>query len=316
MQEFVIKKNDEGQRLDKYLTKSFPSMPKSMAYKFVRTKKIKVNRKRATPDQMLVEGDVVTTFIPYEFTEKPEKGMEFKSVSAKLDIVYEDANIILVNKPCGMSAIPDQHENENVLINHIKSYLYDKGEYDPDAESSFAPALCNRIDRNTGGIVIAAKTANALREINELIRERKITKKYLCVVHGVPKKKNDVLRAFMVKDTSKNLVTVFDRDPHTNESRTMITGYRVIADNGDLALLEVELFTGRTHQIRAHLAHIGHPLLGDGKYGINREDRKRGYKYQALYSFYLKLKGKEYTVDPHSIWFVEELFPNVNFDRK
>ena len=311
MQEFVINKNDAGQRLDKYLSKSFPSLPKSLAYKFIRTKKIKVNRKRALPEQMLCEGDVVTTFIPYEFTGREPRKDSFAGMTPRLKIVYENDDIILCDKPAGMSAVPDENESDNTLINHIKAYLYQKGEYDPESESSVAPALCNRIDRNTGGIVIAAKNAETLREINALIKERSIKKKYLCVVHGTPAPSQAVIRAYMKKDSAKNTVTVFDADPHDPDARTMITGYRVVDSRDGLSLLEVELFTGRTHQIRAHLAHIGHPLLGDGKYGINREDRKRGYKYQALYSYYLELKGKEYRIDPGRIWFVSELFPDA-----
>lgn len=311
MQEFIINKNDSGQRLDKYLTKSFPALPKSLMYKFIRTKKIKINRKRAEPDSILAEGDVITTFIPFEFTETGSGDLTFTAMIPRLKIVFEDSDLILCDKPVGMSAVPDESESDNTLINHIKAYLYRKGEYDPNKEASFAPALCNRIDRNTGGIVIAAKNAETLREVNQLIKERKIRKKYLCIVHGTPEKREARLTAYMIKDSAANKVAVFDRDPGTPDSRTMITGYKVIASHDGLSLLEVELFTGRTHQIRAHMAHIGHPLLGDGKYGVNREDKKLGYKYQALYSYYLELKGNEYTVPVKDIWFVNELFPGV-----
>ena len=312
MQEFEINPNDAGQRLDKYLSKRFPKLPKSLAYKFIRTKKIKVNRVRAYPDQFLESGDVVSTFIPYEFTEAPNGVEDFKSISdPQIDVIYEDSDMIVVDKPAGVSVIPDEHDKINVLINSIKAYLYKRGEYDPDVEGSFAPSLCNRLDRNTGGLVIAAKNAASLREINELIRQRKVTKKYLCVVHGIPENKEAVLRGYMVKDPVKNLVAVYKRDPENGDARTMITGYRVLAEKNGYALLEVELFTGRTHQIRAHLASIGHPLLGDGKYGINKEDRKMGYKYQVLYSYYLEIKGKIITVPLNKIRFVNELFPEV-----
>ncbi|MBQ7161291.1 MAG: RluA family pseudouridine synthase [Clostridia bacterium] len=312
MQEFVININDAGQRLDKYLAKSFPNMPKSLAYKFIRTKIIKVNRKRARPEMMLNEGDVVTSFAPYEFTEKTGDGLSFTRLNPRVRVVYEDDDILLCDKPAGMSSVPDEKETDDTLIDHVKAYLYKKGEYDPEKENSFVPALCNRIDRNTGGIVIAAKNAAALREINELIRRREITKKYLCVVHGTPEKREARLTAYVIKDPEENKVRVFDSDPGTANSRTMITGYRVLAERGGLALLDVELFTGRTHQIRAHMAHIGHPLLGDGKYGVNRDDKKLGYKYQALYSYFLKMKGKEYVIPPEKIWFVHDLFPELS----
>lgn len=308
MREFHINKNDAGQRLDKYLSKALPSLPKSLMYKFIRTKKIKVNRKRAEQAQMLCEGDVVLLFISEEFFAPSDPDTVFTKLTPHINIVYEDNDIILCDKRPGMSVIPDEHEKENTLINHIKAYLYRKGEYDPENERSFAPALCNRIDRNTGGIVIAAKNANALRDLNSKIKEREVGKKYLCVVHGVPEKKEDVLRGWMIKDSSQNKVRVYTTRPDSPDARNMITGYKVIDSINGLSLLEVELFTGRTHQIRAHMASIGHPLLGDGKYGINRDDKRLGYKYQALYSYSTTIDGIEHRVDPADVWFVSELF--------
>ena len=310
MKEIIIKKNDAGQRLDKFLTKAVPLLPKSLMYKFIRTKKIKVNRKRAEQSQMLSENDVILLFISDEFFSNPDPETVFTRLTPKIKVVYEDEDILLCDKRPGVSVIPDEHESENTLINHIKAYLYRNGEYDPSLESSFAPALCNRIDRNTGGIVIAAKTAAALRDMNQKIKDREIGKKYLCIVHGRMEKKEDVLRGWMIKDSSKNKVKVYTNRPDSPDARNMITGYRVIDTNGDLSLLEVELFTGRTHQIRAHMASIGHPLLGDGKYGINRDDKQLGYKYQALYSYSCTIDGKEYTVDPADVWFVCDLFPD------
>lgn len=310
MKEIIVNKNDAGQRLDKFLTKCLPSLPKSLMYKFIRTKKIKVNRKRAEQAQMLCEGDIVLLFISDEFFLENDPETAFTKLTPHIDVVYEDEDMILCNKRPGMSVIPDDSEKENTLINHIKAYLYKKGEYDPSKENSFAPSLCNRIDRNTGGIVIAAKTAQALRELNAKIKDREVGKKYLCVVHGIPEKKEDILRGWMIKDSEQNKVKVFKNKPSSNDARSMITGYRVIDSINGLSLLEVELFTGRTHQIRAHMASIGHPLLGDGKYGVNRDDKRMGYKYQALYSYCTEIDGMEYRVDPASIWFVSELFPN------
>ncbi len=312
-----IQKNDAGQRLDKFLTKTLKSLPASMMYKLIRTKKIKVNRKRAEPSQMLVLGDTVQLFIKDEFFENTSPELAFMKLTPHLDIVYEDENILLCNKRAGMVVHPDNEEDTNTLISHIHAYLYKKGEYDPMKENSFAPALCNRIDRNTAGIVIAAKNAETLRIMNEKIKNREIDKRYLCVAHGIFKAMSDTLKGYLVKDSKTNTVTVFSDYPkNQRDAKTIITKYRVLAEKDSLSLLEIELITGRTHQIRAHLSSIGHPLLGDGKYAVNKEDRKKGYKYQALYSYKLTfcftgdsgildyLNGRTFEVDKSLIWFM------------
>jgi len=319
MRILTVGKNDAGQRLDKFLTKALPTLPKSLMYKYIRTKKIKINRKRAEQSSMLALGDEIQLFIRDEFFASPEsdRGALFR-VAPKLDIVYEDENIMLLNKRPGVLVHEDTAAKENTLIMHVKAYLAQKGEYDPDEELSFAPALCNRIDRNTGGIVIAAKNAEALRVMNEKIRMDLVRKTYLCAVHGVPAKREAILRGYLKKDSAQNMVDV--SDTKRAGYKEIVTGYRVLCvHNGD-ALLEVELITGRTHQIRAHLSHIGHPLLGDGKYGINRRERERGYKFQALYAYRLAFKetgeesclryleGKQFEIDRAGIWFLKD-FP-------
>ncbi len=306
MKEFVINKNDAGQRLDKFIEKATAGMPKSLIYKSIRTKKIKVNRKRAEANYVLVQGDVVLMFLKDEFFAGSDPEAYFLTLIPKLDVVHEDDDLLLVNKPMGVSCIPDEREERDTLINHIKAYLYRKGEYDPDLESSFAPALCNRIDRNTCGIVIAAKNAETLRKINDDIKYRRIDKKYLCIVHGVPKPSSSIIEGYLIKDPKTNTVKVYDTKPKNGNSKSIKTGYKVLKTQKGLSLVEVELYTGRTHQIRAHMAHIGHPLLGDGKYGINKEDKKLGYKYQALCSYSTTIDGTEYRIDPDSIWFVNE----------
>ena len=195
MRELIISKNDAGQRLDKFITKAL-DLPMSLLYKSIRLKKIKVNRKRAEASQKLIEGDTIQCFLADEFFEKGKKHgfsetsqlseESLKRINASLNIVYEDENILLVNKPQGLSVHEDETSKSNTLISYIHSYLYNKGEYNPENEQSFAPALCNRIDRNTGGIVIAAKTAAALRIMNEKIKTREIEKFYLAAVHGIP----------------------------------------------------------------------------------------------------------------------------------
>ena len=319
MRELKITRNDSGQRLDKFITKTL-DLPMSLLYKSIRLKKIKVNRKRAEAGTMLAEGDTVQCFLAESFFEHAEGETDsLLRITPRIETVYEDENIILLNKRPGVSVHEDEHGAQNTLITHLLAYLYQKGEYDPRREQSFTPALCNRIDRNTGGIVIAAKTAEALRVLNEKIKLREIDKFYLAAVHGIPDKKEDTLKGFLLKDEKTNTVKVFDKNP-PKAAKNIITKYKVIAKKSDSALLEVELLTGRTHQIRAHMAHIGHPLIGDGKYGVNKEDRQRGYKYQALYSYKLRfsfkgeptvleyLNGKEFKIEKRDIYFTEEYF--------
>jgi len=319
MRELKINKNDAGQRLDKFITKAL-DIPTSLLYKSIRLKKIKLNRKRAEASTILCEGDTVQCFLADTFFEKnASDASALLKITPRLDIVYEDENILLLNKRPGVSVHEDEHSAQNTLINHVLAYLAQSGEYDPTKEQSFTPALCNRIDRNTGGIVIAAKCAEALRVMNEKIKNREIDKYYLAAVHGIPKKESDTLTGFLLKDEKTNTVKVYSENAPRG-AKNIITKYRVIAKKEDSALLEVELLTGRTHQIRAHMAYIGHPLIGDGKYGINKSDREKGYKYQALYSYKLKfsfredagilnyLDGKEFKIDKKQVYFTESFF--------
>ncbi len=328
MRELTVGKNDAGQRLDKFITKAL-DIPMSLLYKSIRLKKIKVNRKRAEISQKLLEGDTIQCFLADEFFEKGRKvGFSESSelsedalsrIKASLKIIYEDENVLLVNKPQGLSVHEDETSKSNTLISYVQSYLYEKGEYSPSEELSFAPALCNRIDRNTAGIVIAAKNAAALRILNEKIKLREIDKFYLAAIHGVPEKKEQTLKGYLIKDEKTNTVKVYDKNAPRG-AKEIVTKYKVIAKREDSSLVEVELLTGRTHQIRAHMAFIGHALIGDGKYGKNKDDRHKGYKYQALCSYKLRfsfptdaaelnyLRGKEFSIPKSEIYFTKDFF--------
>ena len=317
MKEFIIGKNDAGQRLDRFLAKAVPLLPASLAQKYIRIKRIKLNSGRAERDTRLQEGDQLQLYINDEFFEKPRQDNAYLTVaSPKLNIVYEDAHILLVDKRPGLAVHPhDGAEYGRTLIDHILSYLYQKKEWAPRGENAFTPALCNRIDRNTGGIVIAAKTAEALRVMNQKIKDREMDKRYLAIVEGCPKPETGSLKGYLFKDEKKN--RVFVSDSPKPGAKTCQTNYKVLAKRKDLSLVECELITGRTHQIRAQFAHAGHPLLGDGKYG--KLDKRFDRTYQALYSYKLTfcfttdagelsyLNGKSFQVA--EVEFVKEYFP-------
>ncbi|MDD6296761.1 MAG: RluA family pseudouridine synthase [Firmicutes bacterium] len=317
MKEFTIEKNDAGQRLDRYLAKAVPLLPASLAQKYIRIKRIKRNGGRCQRDDRLEIGDVLQFYINDEFFDVPREDNAYLTVAApKLNIVYEDDQIILVDKRPGLAVHPhDGAEYGRTLIDHIQAYLYQKREWNPRGENSFAPALCNRIDRNTGGIVIAAKTAEALRVMNQKIKDREMDKRYLAIVEGIPKPQKGTLKGYLFKDAKKNRVFVTDT-PQTG-SKSCETRYEVLASHQGISLVECELVTGRTHQIRAQFAHAGHPLLGDGKYG--KLDKRFDRTYQALYSYKLTfqfttgagalayLNGKSFQVQ--KVDFVEEYFP-------
>lgn len=293
-----------------------PSIPESLLHRYTREKRIKLDGKKVPLNTRLVEGSTLELYIKDEFFEKDEKN-SFKKLLPNLNIVYEDDNVLLVDKVPGLIVHSDEKNDTDTLINRVLAYLYQNNKWNPDDENSFTPALCNRIDRNTGGIVICAKTAEALRCINDLIKNREIEKKYLALVHGIPSNKSGKISNWLLKNPDTNIVTVY-HSPHRGalEAHSL---YKVLKSCSvrDMSLVEVELLTGRTHQIRAQFADMGHPLVGDGKYGINRDDKKIGFKFQALYSYKLTfmpedkhsplayLKGREFTVK--EVFFKDEI---------
>ena len=320
MREFTIGKNDAGQRLDRFVAKNLPLLPPALLQKYIRLKRIKVNGKGSKRDVRLEVGDILQLYINDEFFDKPNEENLFLTVfKPQLNIVYEDENLLLADKRPGMSVHADETEKVNTLINHIQAYLYQKKEWNPKWENAFAPALCNRIDRNTGGIVIAAKNAETLRIINEKIRAHELEKSYLCITVGRPKKPEGRIEGYLLKDEAKKEVRFFHKP--VPGGKTAVTLYKTLESRDGLSLVECRLLTGRTHQIRVSMAELGCPLLGDGKYGKGDVNRRYQETKQALYSYKLRfaftsdagalsyLKGREFTVE--SIPFREKYFPKT-----
>lgn len=316
MRELVVKKNDANQRLDKFLLKKFKTMPKKMAYMYIRKKCVKVNGKKATPEVMLKENDLLTFYIKDEFFDNiQEENYEFLKAPKTLKIIYEDENIILLDKKPGVIVHQDKSYHFDCLLLRLQHYLYDNGEYNPKEENCFAPALVNRIDRNTGGIVIGAKNAESLRILNQKMKDRELHKFYLCLLINKPKKDNAILSDYLIKNEKTNKVTVLRNQKQG--AKKILTKYSVLETNNNLTLCEVELLTGRTHQIRAHMSSIGCPILGDNKYGNKKLNQKYSLSKQCLYSYKLAfdfttdsgilsyLDKKDFSTN--DIWFMDYL---------
>ena len=279
MRELTVNENDAGQRVDKFIKKTLKQLPQNLMYKYIRNKKIKVNKKRCTIEQKLEAGDVLQCYIPEEFFDQPID-YQFLEASRDLNIVYEDAHILIVDKPAGLLVHSDQPDDHDTLIDRIQAYLYDQQVYQPSLENSFAPALANRIDRNTSGLVLAAKDAASLRELNQLIKDRRIDKRYLCIVEGMLPKQQDALCMYHQKqDDNHAKISMLPRDGY----KEVRMDYRVLDTSDAYSLVEVLLHTGKSHQIRACFSALHHPLMGDVKYGAKRS----AWSYQALCAYSL-----------------------------
>lgn len=317
MREFIINKQNSGRRLDRWLAAELPALPAGLMQKFLRLKRIKVNGKAAQRDTRLNEGDLLQLYINDEFFEKPKTIDPFLSkIQPKLCILYEDENILLVDKRPGLMCHPDAREKVNTLISHAQAYLYQKGEWDSQDKTKFVPVLCNRIDRFTGGIVIIAKTEAAMRILNQKIRDREIEKRYLCIIHGRISPAAGMLTSYISKADSSKKVTVLNHSaPGAQKAQTK---YATLQTHRGLSLMECELITGRTHQIRAQFAARKHPLLGDNQYGNAKQNEPYNRSYQALYAYQLSfrfttdagilnyLNGKSWRVK--SVPFVKDFF--------
>lgn len=305
MRQIKVGPNDANQRVDKFLTKTLVNLSGSLLYKLLRTKRIKLNGKKCEANSKISEGDIFTLYISDEFFPASEISGYEKYALPQYDlstdeIAYEDENIVIIDKRSGITVHAGElHEqknskgNEIYLADKLIGYLYKKKEYIPENENSFCPSLCNRLDRNTAGLVIAAKNAESLRVMNQKIRDRELKKIYYCEIEGVPDKCSATLSDFHYKDKASNRVYIFKtrekaksafKVRYDDDIRTVITKYKVIDSAYDRSLVQIELVTGRTHQIRAHMAFYGHPLIGDSKYGkVHSKDKTD--LHQHLYSY-------------------------------
>ena len=293
MKEIRITKNEENQRLDKFLLKYMNKASKGFLYKMLRKKRIKYNGGRAEGSELLKAGDTLQLYLAEETISSFMEEKTVAEAKRHFAIVYEDDDILVVSKPAGLLTHPEKSSDKDTLIDQILYYLYQKGQYLPEADSSFTPALCNRLDRNTSGIVIAGKTLKGVQAVNETIRSHKLDKYYLTLVAGEIREAGEIT-AYLTKDEEKNQVRISKRE---GSGKKTMTKYRPLACAKGYTLLEIHLITGKTHQIRAHMQSMGHPVVGDRKYGSEHSNQKFREEYalsnQFLHAIRVEWKEKD-----------------------
>ena len=293
MKEIRITKNEENQRLDKFLLKYMNKASKGFLYKMLRKKRIKYNGGRAEGSELLKAGDTLQLYLAEETISSFMEEKTVAEAKRHFAIVYEDDDILVVSKPAGLLTHPEKSSDKDTLIDQILYYLYQKGQYLPEADSSFTPALCNRLDRNTSGIVIAGKTLKGVQAVNETIRSHKLDKYYLTLVAGEIREAGEIT-AYLTKDEEKKQVRISKRE---GSGKKTMTKYRPLACAKGYTLLEIHLITGKTHQIRAHMQSIGHPVVGDRKYGSEHSNQKFREEYalsnQFLHAIRVEWKEKD-----------------------
>ncbi len=329
MKEIRIGENEENQRIDKFLRKYMPNAPLSYLYRMIRKKDIKLNGKRTSNDATLKKDDIIALYIKDDDLDRFTKKKKMVKAKRQFKIVYEDSNILVAEKPKGLLVHGTAEEKKNTLVNQVCTYLQQKDHYSPDKEKTFVPAAVNRLDRNTSGLVIFGKNNKALQLLNQMIRDKQMIKKYyLTIVSGEMKKPLHIKKS-LIKDSAANRVRVSnEKSADAKESETI---FKPILSNRKYTLVEAELITGRTHQIRAHLKEAGFPLLGDEKYGnveINGlVKRQFGLSTQFLHAYKLKftqgveilsyLEGKEIVSElPPKLKLIKEKLFNKTGDEK
>ena len=281
MKEIKITNNESGQRVDRFLKKYLNKANSAFIYKMIRKKNIKLNDAKVEPEEVLKVDDVVQLYLSDDTIDKFREKKSLLQTEMHFKVVYEDDNILVVNKPVGLSTQPDQTSMRS-LVDEIKMYLDAK---EKNISFTFKPAVCNRLDKNTSGLVIAAKNYETVKQVNKAIRDRNIQKFYETKVHGVILKDLELID-YMIKDEYRNMVEIVQEE--SENAKKIITYAHPIKSEGKFTWLEIELETGRAHQIRAHLASIGHPVVGDKKYG-----KKDNEQYQILHAYKIILNGFE-----------------------